>query len=89
MLHVMAIPVATTSPAASRVHIELLRSAGTRRRFQTCQRLSASVTALAKRAIHTRYPELSEREVGLRFIELYYGPELARRVRRHLERRDR
>lgn len=82
----MAIPVKTTSPDADRVHVELLRAAGTAKRFQVCDRLTTSVIALAKQAIRRRNPGLSELEVGIRFVELHYGAELAQGVRAHLDR---
>lgn len=43
--------------------------------------LSREVIRLSKAAIRRRHPEYSEEEVGLKFIELNYGADLADSVR--------
>ena len=73
--------------AADQVQIELLRRAGTARRFALARSLSASVIALSRAAIRRRHPELDDTEILLRFAALHYGDDLAQRVRRDLERR--
>jgi len=78
---------ADTSPEAERVQIELLRQAGPARRFALARSLSQTTMQLARGAIRRRYPEASEEEVGLIFVALHYGPELAEQVRTHLARR--
>jgi hypothetical protein len=80
----MARPVASADADAERVQIDLLRAAGTARRAALALSLSRSVIALARDAIRRRHPELSEQDVGLAFVELNYGSELAARLRRHL-----
>ena len=70
-----------TSPEAHRVHVELLRKAGPERRLQMGLSLSASVMKQARLAIRAANPALCETEVGLRFVELNYGKELAAKVR--------
>lgn len=82
----MALPSAA-SGRADAVQLELLRRAGPARRFALARSLSASVIELSRHAIRERNPELSEQEVGLRFVALHYGEDLAAKVRAYLERR--
>ena len=70
-----------TSPEAERVQIELLRKAGEARRFALARSMSNTVIQLSRRAIKERFPEMNEEEVGLYFVELNYGKELADRMR--------
>jgi hypothetical protein len=69
------------------VQLELLRSAGATRRFQTARSLSESVISLARSAMRRRRPDLPELEILLWFVETHYGRGLARDVRRYLQRR--
>jgi hypothetical protein len=73
-----------TQPSAERVQIGLLRQASIARRVARARSLSQTTIAPARRAIRRAHPDLSEREVALRFIALYYGEELATRVRQYL-----
>ena len=50
-------------------------------------RLSSEVMQASKRAIARTHPDLTAREVELRFIELHYGKELADAVREYYETR--
>lgn len=84
----MALPVHGTSAKADRVQLELLRSAGSARRFQIARSLSAGAISLARGAMRRRRPDLPEREIELWFVETHYGRELAREVRRYVQRRD-
>jgi hypothetical protein len=83
----MALPPRFVNDSADRAQIELLRAAGTAKRFARARSLSASMIALARRAIRVRHPELSEREVLLRFVATHYGERLALGLRRRLEQR--
>ncbi len=85
----MALPPHPLGPLgrADEVQLDLLRRAGTARRFALAGSLSASMIALSRAAIRRRHPELDETEVLLRFAALHYGDDLADRVRRYLERR--
>lgn len=74
---------------AESVQLALLRRAGVARRLAAAFSLSRTVFGLARAAIRRRYPDLGDREVLLRFVELHYGGELAGRLRRDLERRSR
>ena len=84
----MAVPQAADQTADA-VQIALLREAGPGRRAALARSLSASVIALSRAAIRRRMPGASEQEVLLRFVEVHYGRELARRVRAYLDARSR
>ena len=73
---------------AERVHIRLLREAGLQRRVQLACDLTRTAIRLSRAAIQRRHPEWSEREVGLRFVELCYGAEAARGLRERMARGD-
>ena len=73
-----------TDPEAERTQIELLRRATVARRLRLALSLSSSVIGLARNAIRRALPGAGEEEVGLRFVDLHYGPELAAELRRHL-----
>ena len=79
---------ADTDPEAEAVQLEPLRRAGPTRRAQMALELSALVISLAKAAYRRQMPGASETEIGLRFVELNYGRELAEAVRRHLAERE-
>ncbi len=76
-----------TDPEAERAQLELLRRATVARRLQLALSLSSSVIGLARNAIRRGLPGAGEEEVGLRFVDLHYGPELAAELRRHLAER--
>jgi hypothetical protein len=76
-----------TSPEAERVQIELIRKAPPAKRFGLARSLSQSLIQASRQTIRRLHPELSQEELDLLFIELYYGKDLANRVRADLERR--
>jgi len=76
-----------TSPEAEAVLIELLRKLTPAQRVQRCFSLSAMAANLSRQAIQRARPELSPREVGLCWVEMHYGKELAEGVREHLKHR--
>ena len=82
----MAIPVATTSPQADQVQVELLRRASPATRAARALSLSATVIELARHAIRERHPDWSEDQVAMEFVAVHYGNDLADRVRAYLER---
>ena len=84
---VMALPVHSSPARADRVQLELLRSAGPTRRVQIARSLSESAISLARGAMRRRRPDLPELEILLWFVETHYGRELAREVRRYVQRR--
>jgi hypothetical protein len=79
---------ADTDPETERVHIEMLRRAGPARRAQMALSLSAQVIELAHQAIRRSTGLTDPVEVGLRFVEMHYGSELAAGVRAYLAARN-
>ena len=77
-----------TSPEAEAVLIDLIRKTPPQVRTQQAINASSRVAAQCKDAIRRNNPGISEREVGLRFIEINYGQELADKVRAWLKQRD-
>ena len=78
---------ADTDLQAEKIQLELLREAGLGRRMAVAASLSETVVKLATRAIRRQNPDLGDREVLLRFVEIHYGSELADGLRRDLARR--
>lgn len=76
-----------TDLRAESVQLALLREAAVARRLATAFSLSRTVIGLARAAIRRRCPDLDERQVLLRFVELHYGAELAEKLRNDLARR--
>ena len=76
-----------THPEVERLQIELLRKAGTARRLQLGLELSGEALEIAQRGIRRAYPEASELEAKLIFVEVTYGKDLADRVRADLAKR--
>jgi hypothetical protein len=75
-----------TDPEAERVHLELLRAATPSRRLRLALSLSRTAMGLARASLARADPGASAEEIGLRFVALNYGPELADEVRFHLAR---
>jgi hypothetical protein len=78
----MLLLVDDTHPDAARAQIELLRQAGATRRSAIALRLSSEVVARSRRAL-----EGQPGDARLRWVELWYGADLARRVRDYLAKR--
>lgn len=70
-----------TATDAEEVQLELIRQMPPSVRLEKALALSCEVIRMSKAAIRRRHPEFSEDEVGLKFIELNYGDELADSVR--------
>ena len=77
---------ADTDEASEEVQIDLLRRASTARRAALAFSLTRTVVELARRSLARLDPDASETEIGLRFVALNYGEELARGVRQRLSR---
>ena len=77
-----------TTLDADQVQMRLLRSKSPSERLGLALRLSSEVIRASKRAISRVQPELTEREIGYRFIELHYGRELAKATRQYEDQRD-
>ena len=80
---------ADTDAEAERVQLELLRAASPGERAALAMSLSATVISLARRALQRQDPAASEEEIGLRFVELSYGRELATELAAFLNARRR
>jgi hypothetical protein len=78
---------ADTDADVDRFHIELLRRAGVARRAAMAVSLSAQVIGLARRSLRRSSPGATEHEIGIRFVERHYGPELGAELRRFLSTR--
>lgn len=76
-----------THPAALAVQIELLRRLGAEGRAAMALRLSGDVVARSRRALAESMPKgTTERELAVRWAELWYGKDLADRLRARFER---
>ena len=78
-----------TDPESERVQLELLRAASPAQRGGLALALTATAIGLSRRALERQAPGASEEEIGLRFLALNYGPELAADVAAHLAARRR
>jgi len=79
---------ADTDERAWAVQTELLRRATPARRFATAMALSRMVIHHSRRALRRLHPDWSEREIGLEWVALHYGRDLADRVRRYVGERE-
>jgi hypothetical protein len=70
-----------THPAARAVQTEILRKKTPAQRFAMVEEMTRDTTRWSRDALRERMPGASAQEVILRWIELVYGAELARRVR--------
>ena len=75
-----------TDVEAERVQLALLRAATPSQRAGLAVSLTATAIALSRRALQRQSPGASEEEIGLRFVALNYGPELAVEVADYLRR---
>ena len=82
----MAPPLSDTDADAARVHLELLRAASPSRRLRLAFSLSRTTMSLARAGLARAFPDAPPEEVGLRFVALNYGSDLAREVRSRLAR---
>jgi len=70
--------------SADRVQIELFQRATPQQRCKLARSLSVGTLELAHRAIERAYPELSAWARRVKFVEVHYGADLARRFERWL-----
>lgn len=77
-------PLSDTDPETERVHLELMRRASPARRVCLALSLSRSVISLSRDGLSRRLPGASPEELGLRFVALHYGSDLADELRAHL-----
>ncbi|MHB1036114.1 MAG: hypothetical protein ACYC35_15835 [Pirellulales bacterium] len=76
-----------TTPEAERVQLDLIRRMPIARRVASMRSLSRTVAGLARRGIALAHPKWTPTDLGLLFVEVHYGAELARRLRGHLRSR--
>ena len=76
-----------TDPEAERLQLQLLRATSPSRRLRLALSLSRTVMSLARDGLARSFPGASTEEIGLRFVALNYGPELAEDVRADLAAR--
>jgi hypothetical protein len=74
-----------THPAAERVQIELLRKASAAQRLAMSLSLTATVVNLSRRTVAKLNPGLDPQQLNIKCVELYYGKELAARLRDYLK----
>ncbi len=70
-----------THPDALRVQIELLRRMAPEERLRAALELTATMVNLSRETIAALNPDLDSDELNLKCVELYYGTELASRLR--------
>ena len=80
-------PLSDTDPETERVHVELMRRASPARRVRLALSLSRSVMSLSRDGLSRRLPDASPEELGLRFVALHYGSDLADELRAHFAAR--
>lgn len=83
----MAGALSDTDPEAERVQLELLRRAGPGRRLRLALSLSRTVMGLSRAGLARRFGDASPEELGLRFVALHYGSDLADALRAELASR--
>lgn len=76
-----------THPDAEAVQLELIRQMSPEKRVGKAIALSGQVIRMAKAAIRRQFPQYTEEEVGIKFIEVHYGEALASAVEAHLKGR--
>jgi hypothetical protein len=76
-----------TDSETERVHLELLRNASPARRIRLALSLSSTVMSLSRGGLARRLPDASPEEVGLMFVALHYGADLASELRAELAER--
>jgi hypothetical protein len=81
------LPVTDTSTEALQAQLNVLRRMSPLERVSRMCLWSQYIKNMSLNAIRRRHPEFGEEEIRLKFIELTYGTELARGVRRHLKER--
>jgi hypothetical protein len=76
-----------THPDAERVQIELLRRATPEQRLSRALSLTAAMVTSSRETIAAMNPDLSQQELNVKCVELYYGKALAAQLRDYLQKR--
>jgi hypothetical protein len=74
-----------TSPEAEEIQIALLRKLTPAQRAAKAFSLSHQVIQLSRRAIRRQNPGLSEFDLKILCLQHFYGPDIARKVRKRLQ----
>lgn len=74
-----------THPDAEKVQIDLLRKAGAVERLGMALSLTATVVNRSRQTIAKLNPDLDPQQLNIKCVELYYGKELAGRLRNYLK----
>ena len=80
-------PFSDTSPEAAEVQARLFREMGPAGRWRACLDLSEALIEETRRSLLRRMPGATKRDIDVAFVELCYGPTLAREFAAHLEAR--
>ena len=75
-----------TSPEAERIQIELIRKMSPAKKFNLVRSMTRTMILASRENIRSLHPDLNEKDLNILFIELYYGQDLATRVRIYQER---
>lgn len=76
-----------THPAVEEVHVRLLAQAGPARRLALAASLSQTTMELSRRAVAQHAGRCSPQELAVKVVALWYGEELAERLKTCLENR--
>ncbi len=74
-----------TSKEAEKIQIELLRQAGFQRRLALTYSWSSAMRQLSMEGLQRANPTLSKLEVGIKFVEINYGAELAEKLKKYVD----
>lgn len=80
--------ITDTPQEVEKIQIDLLRQAGPARRIKLMLSLTQSIFELSRHNLSQTYPHLSVREQNVKFVELLYGPKLAKALQAFLQTRD-
>lgn len=75
---------ADTSPEVERIQIELIRQASFAKLLGLTCSMSSTVIQASRNTIRHLHPEMDEEELAVLYTELYYGKELAERLKSYL-----
>jgi hypothetical protein len=76
-----------TSPEVERVQIELIRKMSPVKKLNLVRSMTQTMIQASRANIQALHPDANENELRFLSIELYYGKDLADRVRKDSERR--
>ncbi len=77
-----------TAEEIERIQVAMIRRLSVAERISRSRSLSQTAMQLARRAIRRANPNLTERELELRFVSLHYGEHLASSLRDYLSNQE-